>query len=309
MKNFHGETYRKNFFEGWYIKNQGKDESISFIPSYTIDKQGNRSIYIQVITNTDSYCFNFTDKKFYAKDNEFYCRIGKNIFSDKGIYVDIETKKFSVKGRLYFNELKNINSDIMGPFKFIPFLQCNHGIISMRHKISGSLTVNNNKWNFDDGIGYIEMDWGTSFPKSYLWTQCNLYPQNKCSIMLSVADIPLGICNIKGCICSILYDEKEYRLATYYGVKILKYNEDEVIIKQGKYILQVNLIKKKRPLEKEFYRHKINKGYALKAPKCGKMSRTINERLECIVRYRFYREKKIVFDIINERASYETSNL
>ena len=66
----------------------------------------------------------------------------------------------------------------MGPFHYLPFLECNHAIISLRHHITGSLKVNNQKFQII-GDGYIEKDWGRSFPQDYLWLQSNSCKRKK----------------------------------------------------------------------------------------------------------------------------------
>ena len=53
---------------------------------------------------------------------------------------------------------------VMGPFSFVPFMECYHGVVNIDHKISGSLMINNEEIDFTDGYGYIEKDWGKSFP-------------------------------------------------------------------------------------------------------------------------------------------------
>ena len=58
-KSFHGEKKKKSFFEGWYLKHQSGKESLSFIPAFHIDEEGNRSASIQVITNDESFYTEF----------------------------------------------------------------------------------------------------------------------------------------------------------------------------------------------------------------------------------------------------------
>ena len=41
----------------------------------------------------------------------------------------------------------------------------------MKHNTSGEITLNGEKYNFDNGKGYIESDSGYSFPKNYSWVQ------------------------------------------------------------------------------------------------------------------------------------------
>ncbi|GAB6168424.1 hypothetical protein JCM1393_08840 [Clostridium carnis] len=179
----------------------------------------------------------------------------------------------------------------MGPFSIIPFMECNHGVLSLHHKLSGELKINDNNINFNDGTGYIEKDWGCSFPKTYQWIQCNDFKENKCSIMVSIADIPFMGINFKGCIAVVYYKGKEYRLATYNGVKILKYNSSGLIIQRGKYRLEIEIFQ----------------GLAQKllAPNIGHMTRPIYENASCKGRFKFYIKNKIEFDFYSENTSFE----
>lgn len=80
----------------------------------------------------------------------------------------------------------------MGPFSYVPFMECRHGVFSMTNTVSGCLSINGHAYRFDNDVGYIEGDRGRSLPKVYAWTQCNFFDESPCSIMLSIADIPLG---------------------------------------------------------------------------------------------------------------------
>ena len=62
---------------------------------------------------------------------------------------------------------------------FASFMECNHAILSMQNRIDGLVNVNHNKISFNNSIGYIEKDWGCSFPKSYIWCQGNHFQQSK----------------------------------------------------------------------------------------------------------------------------------
>lgn len=76
----------------------------------------------------------------------------------------------------------------MGPFQFVPFMQCRHSVFSMKHQVNEQITINGQIYKFKNGIGYMEGDRGYSFPKQYIWMQCCF---NDGSLMLSVADIIL----------------------------------------------------------------------------------------------------------------------
>ena len=178
----------------------------------------------------------------------------------------------------------------MGPFRFFP-MECRHGVISMTHTLSGSLTIDNTQYCFDNGTGYIEKDSGTSFPSSYLWLQCNNFSV-PCSVMVSIANIPFYGISFKGCICAIVYDGREYRFATYNGVRIHAADGEHVCLSQGKLFLEIDI----KP---------SHSGHALRSPVRGRMSGTIRESSNAEVRVRLWEHKKPVFDLRSENAAYE----
>ena len=51
-----------------------------------------------------------------------------------------------------------LSPGIMGPYSFIPFMECYHGILSMNHKILGSLKYNDENISFNGGKCYMEKD-------------------------------------------------------------------------------------------------------------------------------------------------------
>lgn len=259
----------KPYFYGYYHKLQNGKDTIAFIPGRFAQGE-----FIQVITGSSSYYVPY---------------IKNNRFTSKGLCLNISEPFLSVKGRVEYLNFTPIKYDIMGPFKFSQ-MECRHTIVSMRHNLRGSLNINGVEYNFTDGVGYIEGDSGTSFPKSYFWIQSNDFTE-KASIMASVADIPFCGMHFKGCICVVFFDSKEYRLATYLGVKILVCNENQLILKQGKYLLQIDISN--------------NSGQKLFAPSNGKMTRTIHESPCCTARFRFHQNSKLLFDMTSHNTSLE----
>ena len=294
MKQFHGTTKKRSFFEGWYLKHQNDKTSICLIPAFHVSSAGEKTLSIQVITPKYSGSASYPVEQFLVNEEVFSIQIEKNHFSETGIAVDLQMDDFYVRGSLAYGPLTRLQSDIMGPFSHIPFLKCNHGVLSMSHTLQGSLDLNGTEVDFSGGTGYIEKDWGTSFPQSYLWTQgCFPSPEDNrpCSVMLSVAHIPFLGFSFTGCISAIWYEGREYRLATYKGVRILRYTKTEVILEQKQYQLHVKLLSPApRPL---------------KAPAKGDMTRTIHESAACSVRYLFTANEETVFDVTLEDASFE----
>jgi tocopherol cyclase len=291
MKYVKGLNKRRAYFEGWYFKHQTEHNTISFIPAFHINSMGGYSASLQIITRDSSYNFEISDFK--IKKNDLWIKADKNSFSTKGISVNIDEEKLKIKGNIKYSSFQSLKYNAMGPFCLIPHMQCNHGILSLAHKLSGRLTVNNETIDFTDGIGYIEKDWGKSFPKTYLWTQCNWHDKGDCCIMLSIAHIPFLWTSFTGCICIIYYNGVEYRLATYLGVRIDKNTEREAIIQQGDLRLEIKLIEQI--------------GHRLIAPIEGGMNRIIFESPACKVNYKFSCKNKVVFDFTSNKAGYESS--
>ena len=93
----------------------------------------------------------------------------------------------------------------------------------------------------------METDRGRSFPSAYLWTQCAWREARCSSLMLSIADIPLAGVSFTGCICAVLYNGREYRLATYRGARVERWSADGAQIRQGIYRLEAERAWKGKP--------------------------------------------------------------
>ena len=289
-RQFHGKNKRYAYFEGWYLKHQNAEEMIALIPAFHVDREGKRSASIQVITRESAYHVPFNADVFQADIHAFRVNVGKNYFSSNGMTVDLAKDGLEMRGRLEYSPFHPPKRDMMGPFRFLPFMQCNHGVVSFSHQVEGELTVNGRKMRFNKGRGYIEKDWGRSFPRRYLWTQGGDLAGEHC-VMLAIADIPMAGFHFPGCLCSVYHHGKEYRLATYGGVKIEKYTPREVILTQSVYRVQVTLLEAA--------------AHCLRAPEKGAMTRTIHESPACTVRYRFWDHGETVLDFTEKQAGFE----
>ena len=220
---------QKDYFKGWYFKCSNESKTIAFIPAFHQSKH-EKTASLQIIT--DDTAFNIPFQFLQYRENPLAIKIGENIFSKKGIRLQIKNNDLSTNGTLHFHDLSPIQYDIMGPFKYVPLMQCRHSVYSMRHRINGQITVNGQQYVFQNGIGYIEGDCGISFPKEYIWTQCHF---NNNSLMLSVADIPFLGFHFTGIIGVVILNGKEYRIATYLSAKVKLIGKNIVTVKQGDY--------------------------------------------------------------------------
>ena len=286
---FHGDNKSGPYFEGWYFKCQAQDGStLALIPAMHIREDGKKSVSLQVITEDTSWWLEYPVSSFAASRDSLEIQVGGNRFSESGLMLDIEREGISLYGAVNFEPLLSLKSGIMGPFRWLTNMECTHSVISMGHSLQGQLELNDRVWNLNRGMGYVEADRGRSFPKEYLWTQCMW---EGCSLMLSVDTIPIGKIHFTGCICAIVLNGKEYRIATYRGVRIEHWSSKGAVLLQGKYRLEVQLLN--------------HKAQPLHAPADGDMSRTIHESLCAMVRYRFWQGGELLFDHTDAHAGFE----
>lgn len=264
-------------FEGWYFKHQKEDDMVAFIPG-----RAESGAFIQLISQEGAQQFeisNFTV-------NDDIIRADRCWFSRQGCHIELP----GISGEIAYGSFAPLCSDIMGPFRFFS-MECRHGVLSMAHTLQGSVIMDGHMHSFDGGLGYVEKDSGTSFPRSYMWLQCNDFPK-PCSIMVSIAHIPFCGSSFCGCICAILYQGREYRLATYKGVKVELFTPEQIFLSQGSLLLELDIAPS-------------HTGHPLRAPQRGKMSSTIRESCNAHLRARLWKRKTPVFDLKSNHAVYE----
>ena len=273
------------YFKGWYFKCCNESETVAFIPAYHI-MEGKRTASLQIITDDGAYNIPFESLVYTEKP--LTVKIGNCRFSEKEIELNYRSDELNISGVLRFGPVMPIKYDIMGPFALIPFMQCRHSVFSMSHRVDGQIILNGRQYDFENGTGYIEGDSGRSFPKQYIWTECNF---ENGSLMLSVADIPLLGLHFTGIIGIIMINGREMRLATYLGARLSEIGEDKVTVSQGAYRLTAKLWKKNP--------HPLN------APVNGGMIRTIHESASCTAYYCFSYGEEIIFEFTSRRAAFE----
>lgn len=136
-----------------------------------------------------------------------------------GLAIDVQGHTFKLKGELSFEDMVDLPATsymptIMGPFSYLPFMECIHSVNSLSHTLKGSLDINGQMVSFSRGKGYIEKDWGSSFPKRYIWLQSNHFREEG-SLFFSWADIPIAFTSFEGYIAHLYYRGVHHRYATY----------------------------------------------------------------------------------------------
>lgn len=275
----------RNSFCGWYYRCQSDRQTLAIIPSVHKCKDGNFCT-LQLIT--DSGAFQVRSPFSALQQNGTHIQIGENRFGKDGLTLNIQTPELHARGTLRFGAFTPIRYDIMGPFRYIPLLQCRHSVYSMRHTVDGTITVNGRPYVFENAVGYMEGDRGSSFPREYVWTQCS-FPEG--SLMLSVADIPFGGFHFTGVIGIVLLHGKEYRLATYLGAKAVTLQNGTVSVRQGDLYLSAKRLD--------------DPGHPLQAPVGGAMTRTIYEHPACRACYRFESNGIPLLELEVSNAAFE----
>lgn len=301
---FQGWGKTRKYFEGWYFKLVTADEQRAFaiIPGIAMDENGRAHSFIQCLDgkNKTSRYFSFEAAAFRPSSHSFQVSIGENRFSDQELKLAIP----GLAGELKFSNTVGwpkpfYSPGIMGPYAFAPFMECYHGIVSMDHSLSGRLQVDGKEIDFDGGGGYIEKDWGRSFPSAYFWMQSNHFSQPGTSLKASVARIPWIRKAFTGFIAGLWWENRLYRFTTYNGTVLKKSFADEK---------QVHLVMENRRYGLEITAQR-DQATGLASPILGFMNGRIEESMTARLDTRFYesKTKKILMQDQGRNAGLEVA--
>lgn len=301
---FQGWTRKKTYFEGWYFKVVNEDESKAFalIPGIAIDKNGKRHAFIQILDGkkqTSKY-HKFEFAEFIPDSDHFKISIAQNHFSEHSVHINLP----ELKGDLKFSG--NISwpnqwysPGIMGPYTFLPYMECYHGIVSLDHSISGKLELDGQTLDFKNGRGYTEKDWGKSFPSAYVWIQSNHFSQAGISIKISVAKIPYLAYSFVGFIAGIWLGNQLIQFTTYNQSTLRKSVIDqekvEIVLQNKKYTLEIRVQRETAT--------------ALASPILGLMDGRIEESMNSLVEVNLTDRKsgKIIFSDVGRNGGLEVA--
>lgn len=226
---YHGHGRKPPFFEGWYFKlvDAAEQHRYAIIPGIFLSQDpAEHHSFIQVLdglTGNATY-HRYPASEFWAAEDDFLIRIGPNTFSANHLSLNIADEQRVVQG-----EVKLLNANpwpvsllspgIMGPFGWVPRMECNHGVVSLDHGLAGLLNIDGTAVDFSGGRGYTEKDWGAAFPAGYVWLQSNHFHKPGTSLVASIAIIPWGRRPFAGFIIGFWHKGKLHRFATYTGAK------------------------------------------------------------------------------------------
>lgn len=255
---YQGRYRMKAHFEGWYFKlvDRAEDNIYAVIPGVSFDEQGGSHCFIQLLNGKDatSRYFRYDISSFRYSDRRFEIWVGQSYFSSEKIELNLDDEGLDINGSLNFSGITPwpstpFSPGAMGWYAFVPFMECYHGVISFDHEIRGSLQIAGRDVDFSGGRGYIEKDWGRSFPHYYAWAQSNHFERPGTSIMLSVANIPWLGRSFDGFMVGLVYRKRLYRFTTYNGTRLtsldVKPQSLEAAFATGEHLLWVEAHKSK----------------------------------------------------------------
>lgn len=289
---YKGLRKTKNYFEGWYLKVVDDKSNLTYAIIFGISLYENDPhSFIQIVSSNDddSYYYRFSVDDFYC--NRESVRIKDNVFGVHELKVKVGSFDFdlSIKPTV---ELKcyGLTNSAMGCIKYLP-LCTYHEIIFMNAKVEGTLKTSDISKEVH-GSAYMEKNWGSKFPKHWLWIQTNHFKNNNASLTLAIADI---FKDKKGFFCILNVDGDEFRFATYNCFKVnFKCDEKEVkvLIDKGNISLVIKA--------------SLGKGPKFIGPiKKGQMKRDIEECLSSTLTLYLYKDGKLIFNDTATNVSVE----
>ncbi|TXT50306.1 MAG: hypothetical protein FD137_391 [Spirochaetes bacterium] len=293
-ESFQGKNKRRSYFEGWYFKQtagstgSAGSTAWSFIPGIAYGLDGEGYSFVQAIQGRTgrSWWFQHPLDAFFAAERGLEIRVGENRFSSQGLRVDLFDGKSRIEAEFAYGGFSTFrfpfwSPGVMGPFSFAPGMECNHGLVSMDHRVDGWVSAEGETQAFHAGRGYIEKDWGTSMPEAWIWTQSNDFSIPGDSVMLSVAKIPWMGASFRGFLCAAVLGGRKYLFTTYNRARIQELKLSDTKMQCAVWGYGGN----GRPalLEIEATR---TRGGILRAPVSGLLSRRISEAVDATLRVR-----------------------
>ncbi len=219
---FLGEGRRPPYFEGWYYRVTVPDgRAFCFIPGVCRTESGG-FCFLQVLGPAGARCLRYPLSAFsYARGRAFF-RVGNSAFDEHGFRIDAE----GARGEAEFREpvpypASLLSPGIMGPFSYLPVMECRHAVLCVRSGLAGRLEISGERVQLSGGVGYVEKDWGGAFPNPYLWAQCgNFAGERDAVFFLSAARVPVLGRPMRGLIAFLYRGGRFWRFTTYLGARV-----------------------------------------------------------------------------------------
>ncbi len=316
---FQGARRKRRYFEGWYIKSIQRnaapgaspetasgvatgDTGLALIPGVAAGEGGaNAHAFLQLISAGTGWSrwLEFPRDAFSFRDDRFEVGLDGSRFSSQGVALSVDRPDIRIDGELAFDRIRPypktlFHPGIMGPYSFVPSMECRHGVVHLSHRVTGEIRVRSADapdlaFRFPSGEGYIEKDWGRSFPSRWVWLQANHFEREGLSVMFSIADIPWIGRSFVGFLSFVMDGDRTDRFTTYNHARIESFAADE-----GTGRIRVVLSRRGRTLE---IGAETAASSLLRAPRNGFMDRMIRESISARVTVRYRdRDGRVLFE-------------
>ena len=224
---YHGFGAKRPFFEGWYYKliDATTQHKYAIIPGVFLSEDPHAFIQVLNGTTKEAFYHRYSLKQFWAAEDRFEVHIGANRFTQQSLSLLINQPEQKIEANLQFGggqpwPVSVASPGIMGWYAWVPTMECYHGVLSFDHTIYGTITIDGTVMDFTNGRGYIEKDWGQSFPSAWIWLQTNHFEESPGTCLTaSIAMIPWQFTRFRGFIVGLWHEDMLYRFATYTGAK------------------------------------------------------------------------------------------
>lgn len=297
-------------FEGWYYKlvDRAAARPLAVIPGVVFGSDAHAFVQVLDAAAGQRAYVRYPVDAFTYRDDVFAVQVGPNRFTRDGVVLDVAGDGLALAGAVHFGgtrawPVRPWSPGAMGPFAFLPGMECRHGIVSLDHVLRGTLRLGGDAVAYDGGRGYTEKDWGRGFPESYVWIQANRFEpdapggQAPC-LTLSLARIPWRGLRFDGFIGGLLVGGRLHRFCTYTGARLRRLEVTprlvRVALSGGGLWLEVEAVREEA-------------GVALRAPVPGGMTDRVAQTMTAAVAVRLFdRARGRVFEGRSDAASVET---
>lgn len=165
-----GDITKCNYFEGWFQKIfvPELNTSIIIIYGFATGNELSKTGFIQLfVPGNDVIHVDFPQHQITLSKRKHEVKLGPNYFSNYRIH--IEHTHIELDLEIIPQEKKILKQNSMGIFYLVPGLPCYHSVLQVNSSVNGNIKINNNLIQLTRASGYLEKNWGASFPEKYFW--------------------------------------------------------------------------------------------------------------------------------------------
>lgn len=165
-----GHINQFNYFEGWFQKVYIPEQNKSIIIIYGI-ATGNeltKTGFIQLLVpGHEVIHIDFHRDEIALSKRKHEVKLGRNYFSSNRIHIEYKLVELDLE--IIPQTKKALKQNSMGNFYLVPGLPCYHSVLQINSSVKGIVKINNELIHIARSSGYLEKNWGTSFPEKYFW--------------------------------------------------------------------------------------------------------------------------------------------